>query len=375
MSSEPDPTSMSSRTKRDLRFAIIGAGMAGILSAVKLKEAGLTDFTVYEKGDRPGGTWRENTYPGLSCDVPSHLYCYSFALNPEWSHVFSPGAEIQAYFERVARSYEVVPHIRFGDEVVSCEFENGRWHLTTAGGHRDEVDVVIAATGVLHHPKYPDIKGLESFGGALFHSARWDHGVTLDGARVGIIGTGSTAMQIVSAIVDQVEKLALFQRTAQWVMPAANPAYTPEEQAAFRQHQHQMEELRAGVAQLFDGFSDAIVNAESPQMKMIERACLANLEDNVTDPDLRERLRPDYRAACKRLVVSADFYQAIQKPNAALVTQAIDSVEAGGVRTDDGRLHELDVLVLATGFKVDAFVRPMSVVGRDGQTLEQMWAH
>ncbi len=282
--------------------------MAGILSAIKLKEAGLEDFTVYEKADRLGGTWRENTYPGLSCDVPSHLYCYSFALNPEWSHLYSPGDEIQAYFERVAHRYGVVSSIRFGDEVVRCEFANGRWQLTTEKGHRDEVDVVIAATGVLHHPKYPDIDGLESFSGATFHSARWDHSVILDQARVGVIGTGSTAMQIVSAIVDRVEKLVLFQRTAQWVMPAVNHPYTPAEQAAFQKDQALMNELRVGVSQLYDGFSDAIVDAQSPQMKMIEDACLANLNENVIDPDLRKRLHPDYRAACKRLIVSPDFY-------------------------------------------------------------------
>src|ERR1700722_730253 len=143
----------SSKTRQGLRFAIIGAGMAGVLTAVKLKEAGFSDFTVYEKNDHLGGTWWENTYPGLSCDVPSHLYCYSFALNPEWSHTFSPGAEIQSYFERVARDYEIIPSIHFGDEVTSCTFENGRWQLSTAAGHRDQVDVVIAATGVLHHPK------------------------------------------------------------------------------------------------------------------------------------------------------------------------------------------------------------------------------
>ncbi|HVA02288.1 MAG TPA: NAD(P)/FAD-dependent oxidoreductase [Acidimicrobiales bacterium] len=374
MSNQSLLVSTSSKTRRGLRFAIIGAGMAGVLTAVKLKEAGFSDFTVYEKNDHLGGTWWENTYPGLSCDVPSHLYCYSFALNPEWSHTFSPGAEIQSYFERVARDSEIIPFIHFGDEVMSCTFENGRWQLSTAGGHRDQVDVVIAATGVLHHPKYPDIKGLDSFGGALFHSARWDHGVTLDGARVGIIGTGSTSVQIVSAIVDRVEQLVLFQRTAQWVIPAMNPAYTPEEKAAFRQDPHLIEQLRAGVSQIYDGFSGAIVDAESPQMKTIEQACLTNLEDSVTDPELRELLRPDYRAACKRLIVSGDFYRAIQKPNATLVTDAIDSIEAGGVRTVVGHLHELDVLVLATGFKVDAFVRPMSVVGRDDQSLEQAWS-
>jgi cation diffusion facilitator CzcD-associated flavoprotein CzcO len=365
---------MASGAGRDLRFAVIGAGMAGILSAIRLKETGHTDFTVYEKADRLGGTWRENTYPGLSCDVPSHLYSYSFAPNPEWSHLYSPGKEIRGYFERVADDHGVAPHVRFGDEVVRCDFTEGRWHLTTAGGWRDVVDVVIAATGVLHHPKYPDIKGLDSFAGPVFHSARWDHDVSIDGARVGIIGTGSTAMQIVSGIVDRVERLTLFQRTAQWVMPTMNPPYSPEERAAFGDNPRLMLEVRNRVAELFDGVSDGIINADSPQMKVIEEMCRANLENSVTDPDLRERLRPDYRAACKRLIISTNFYESIQKPNADLVTAAIDAVEPAGVRTVDGQRHELDVLVLATGFKVDAFVRPIAVVGRDGRNLDQAWA-
>jgi cation diffusion facilitator CzcD-associated flavoprotein CzcO len=373
MTNEP-ATPPVSTGPRPLRAAVIGAGMAGILSAIKLGQAGLTDFTVYEKADRLGGTWRENTYPGLSCDVPSHLYSYSFALNPEWSHLYSPGAEIEAYFERVAEEHDVVRHVRFGDEVVRCEFTGGRWQLTTASGERDEVDVVIAATGVLHHPRYPDIKGLDSFEGAMFHSARWDHTVTIDGARLGVIGTGSTAMQIVAAVVDRTESLTLFQRTAQWVMPAINPAYSAEERAAFERDRGTMEGVRASVAELFDHFSDGIVNAGSPEMAMIERFCLDNLENNVSDPELRERLRPDYRAGCKRLVVSTNFYEAIQKPNAILVTDAIEGVEPGGVRTADGRLHELDVLVLATGFHVDAFVRPITVLGRGGVELDQVWA-
>lgn len=356
------------------RFAIIGAGMAGILAAIKLTEAGLDDFTVFEKADRLGGTWRENTYPGISCDVPSHLYSYSFALTPEWSHRFSPGEEIQAYFERVARDHDLFPRIRFGDEVTRCAFVDGRWHVETASGHHDEVDIVIAATGVLHHPRIPDFEGLSSFEGAVFHSSRWDHGVPLDGARVGIVGTGSTAVQIVGAIVDRVKTLTLFQRTAQWVMPAANPAYTDEERAELRANPGRLVDLHAELSDQFDVFARVVVDAESAEMAMIEAACRANLEDTVRDPELLERLRPDYRAACKRLVVSPNFYEAIQQPNAELVTDGIERVEPNGVRTRDGRLHELDVLVLATGFKANAFMRPMELIGRDGVTLEQAWA-
>ncbi|HTZ07432.1 MAG TPA: NAD(P)/FAD-dependent oxidoreductase, partial [Acidimicrobiales bacterium] len=214
---------------RPLRVAVIGAGMAGILAAVKLTEAGVGEVVVYEKADRVGGTWRDNTYPGLTCDVPSHLYSYSFALNPDWTRTYATGAEIQAYLEDVARRYDVLRLVRFADEVRSCEFRRGRWHLRTAAGHHDSADVVIAATGVLHHPKLPEIEGLSSFGGAAFHSARWDHDATIDGARVGVVGTGSTAVQIVCGIVERVEHLELFQRTAQWVMPVPNPPIPPEE--------------------------------------------------------------------------------------------------------------------------------------------------
>jgi cation diffusion facilitator CzcD-associated flavoprotein CzcO len=359
---------------RNLRFAVIGAGMAGILSAIKLKEAGLTDFTVYEKGDSFGGTWRENTYPGLSCDVPSHLYSYSFRPNPDWSHAYSPGPEIREYFENVAREYGVEQRVRFNDEVVRAEYVDGRWRLETASGHRDVVDVVIAATGVLHHPRFPDIDGLDTFEGACFHSARFDHRVPLDGRRVGIIGTGSTAVQMVVALVERVAHLTLFQRTAQWVMPALNPEFTEEERRNFSEHPEELRELREKLEQAFDGFADGVVDASSPLMQMVARLCRSNLEDNVTDPELRELLRPDYQAACKRLIAADGFYQAIQHPNAELVVEKISHVEAEGVRTVDGTLHELDVLVLATGFKVDAFMRPLELIGRNGTRLDEVWA-
>ncbi len=358
---------------RELRVIVIGAGMAGILSAIKLREAGIDDVVLYEKADRLGGTWRENTYPGVACDVPSHLYSYSFALNPQWSHTFASGAEIQAYFERVAEEHGVIPLIRFGEEITRADWRDGRWHVESGSGHRDEADVVIAATGVLHHPKYPDIDGLDTFAGPCFHSARWDHDVDLAGKRVGVIGTGSTAVQIVGAIVEEVGHLTLFQRTPQWIAPMRNDAYDAEFQAALAEHPDQLEDLHQRLNDAFEIYSHAIVEADSPAMAAIEEGCRANLEANVADADLREALRPGYRAGCKRLVLSENFYDAIQHPHAELVTAAIERIEPEGVRTADGELHELDVLVLATGFRTDAFLRPMEVTGRDGVTLRQAW--
>jgi cation diffusion facilitator CzcD-associated flavoprotein CzcO len=362
----------SSRT--DLRFLIIGAGMSGILSAIELQKAGFDDFVIYEKADRLGGTWRENTYPGIACDVPSHFYSYSFAPNPEWSHRFAPGSEIQAYFEDVARRYGVAARIRFGSEVTRCAFEGGRWKIAMADGSTDEGHFVIAATGVLHHPAYPDIEGLDSFAGACFHSARWDHDVALAGKRVGVIGTGSSAIQIVGTLVDEVAELTLFQRTPQWVTPAENPAYSDEEKAEFRRRPEAMHSIRAAVSRAFtEGFANVLVDAESPVLKAIQQICVANLENSVADPELREKLRPSYRAACKRLILSGNFYDAIQRRNAKLVTEGIERIEKTGVRTRDGRLHELDVLVLATGFRVDRFVRPMQVIGHDATALDDVW--
>ena len=361
--------------QRDLRFAIIGAGMSGILTAIKLHEAGFTNYTIYEKTERLGGTWRENTYPGVACDVPSHLYTYSFEPNPNWTRHFAGGGEIQKYFEGVARKYGVEKAIQFGQELTRAEWKSGRWQLELKSGLRDQADVVIAATGVLHVPAMPDIAGLDTFGGARFHSARWDHSVALDGRRVGVIGTGSTAVQIVSALVDRVGKISVFQRTAQWVMPHDNGAYTEAERESFRRAPQLMREMHQNMSNMFVGmFANAVVDAKSPAMQMIEAACLANLETNVKDPVLREKLRPNYRAACKRLIFSPDFYAAIQKPNADLVIDAIERIEPKGVRTVDGRLHELDVLVLATGFRPDRFMRPAQIVGRNGVKLDDVWA-
>ena len=356
------------------RIVIIGAGMAGILSVIKFREAGYHDLVVYEKSDRIGGTWRENTYPGIACDVPAHLYTYSFEPNPDWSSTFASGPEIQRYFERIVEKYDVRPAIRFNEAVDRCEFIDGRWRIKTSTGRDDVADIVIAASGVLHHPFTADIPGLDSFAGARFHSAQWDHSVPLEGKRVGVIGTGSTAIQITSAIVDKVGRYDLFQRTAQWVMPIENKVYTEEEKREIRTNPAKLEAIRTEANEYFRKFSNAVIDSESEEMKEIEAACLANLEDNVKDPVLREKLRPNYRAGCKRLIFAPDFYQAIQHPNAHVITDGIERIEPQGVRLKTGELRELDVLVMATGFRTDSFIRPAVVKGRNGVDLDDVWA-
>ena len=357
-----------------LRFLVIGAGMSGILSAILLRKAGFDEVVLFEKADRLGGTWRENTYPGIACDIPSHLYSYSFALNPEWSHHFAPGAEIQAYFERAARELGVEPLIRYRTEIRRAEFHDGGWTVEASDGSTARGDVLIAATGVLHHPAHPAIAGLDSFTGNAFHSARWDHSVELAGKRVGVIGTGSSAIQIVAAIVDRVGELVLFQRTPQWIAPVQNPPYTEAEKETFRRDPGAIRQVRDETARsLTDGFANHLSDMNAPELRVIHDFCVANLENSVRDPVLREKLRPSYRAACKRLVMSDDFYEAIQRPNAELVTEGIARIEPAGVRTQGGVLHELDVLVLATGFRVDAFTRPMQILGRGGIDLDEVW--
>lgn len=358
-----------------LRAIIIGAGMAGILAGIKLQQRGDTDFTIYEKGDSIGGTWRENTYPGLSCDTPAHSYAYSFALNPDWSAFYAPGPEIKAYFETVAQRYAIVPHIRFDTEIASADWDGDRWVIRTKDGRTDWGHVLIAATGVLHHPRMPDIPGLSDFAGASFHSARWDHAVAVDGKRVGVIGTGSTGVQIVSALARRAARLVHFQRSAQWIMPCPDKAYSEDERRAFREQPSLMAEVRDGpeAAARRARFTAAIIDADSPQLAEIQAIVERNLEESIGDPVLREKLRPSYRAACKRLIFSPSYYQAVQEPAVFLEDQAIERIEPSGVRMRDGTLHQLDVLVLATGFKVDQFVRPIRIRGEGGLDLDDFW--
>ncbi|WP_120969052.1 NAD(P)/FAD-dependent oxidoreductase [Comamonas sp. lk] len=353
---------------------VIGCGMSGILAGIHLKNAG-KKFIILEKAETLGGTWRDNTYPGLTCDVPSHAYTYSFEPNPEWSRVLPPGAEIQQYFEAVFEKYGLAESVRFNSEISSAQWLGEAWQLTDQQGKCYEGVSVVAATGVLHHPNYPQIKGLQEFEGQTIHSARFDHSVPLDGKRVAVVGNGSTGVQIVSALAAR-SKVRHFQRTPQWIFPVENPLFSEEQRAEFRSNRDLLVYLQREPTYLanVERFTEGVLDPDSEQIQEIQILCQSNLDNTVTDPALRQKLQPNYRAGCKRLIYSPDYYRAIQHPDAQLISEGISQVEKNGIRTSDGALHEMDVIVLATGFKTDRYVRPMQVTGLYGKTLEQAWS-
>jgi cation diffusion facilitator CzcD-associated flavoprotein CzcO len=358
---------------RTLKVAIIGAGMSGLCMAAKLQDAGIDTFTIFEKADDVGGTWRDNTYPGLSCDVPSRFYSYSFRPNPDWSRFMSPGPEIQSYFRQVADERGIRLHVRFGAEVTSARYQDGRWRVVTTAGEED-FDVVVMATGVLRIPRYPDIPGVDSFTGPSFHSSRWDHSVSLSDKRIGLIGTGSTGVQITSELGGKVRALKIFQRTPQWIYPSPNLRYRRLTKAALRRWPSLNKVgYRFWQAYFENSLGRATVEA-CWQRRLMSAVCRWNLRLSVRDCELRRKLTPDYQAMCKRIVLAGHYYQSVQKPGVHVITDAIDHVEARGVVTTDGTLHELDVLVLATGFDFHAYVRPIDLVGENGRTLEEAWA-
>lgn len=339
-----------------------------------LRNAGVTDFTLYEKADGVGGTWWHNRYPGLTCDVPSRFYQFSFDLNPEWSHLFAEGREIRDYAAEVVRRERLAPWLCLNTEITQARWEDGRWSLRCADGTTDVADVLVCATGILHRPFVPDIVGLDSFAGKVFHSSQWDETAETAGRRVAVIGTGSTGVQITGALAGVASRLTVFQRSRHWVLSVPNPAYTDRGKRLLRRFPFLRRLSYHGYrASMFDFLAQAPVLPGA--RRRIAQALVRAGYVKIRDPKLRADVTPDYPPLCKRLIVSPHWFKAIQRPDVEVVTEGIDRIEPEGIRDQSGRLHKLDVIALATGFRAQAFMRPMDITGRDGLTLEEAWAN
>ncbi|MER6016586.1 flavin-containing monooxygenase [Streptomyces anulatus] len=357
-----------------VRVAVIGTGFGGLGAAVRLRREGITDFVVLERADSVGGTWRDNSYPGCACDVPSHLYSFSFAPNPDWPRTFSGQEHIRAYLERVADNFGLRPHIRLNHEVklMTWDKENLYWVIESADGSVLHADVVVSATGPLSDPKTPDIPGLDSFPGKVFHSARWDHDYDLAGKRVAMVGTGASAIQIVPAIQPKTAKLTLFQRTPPWVMPRMDRTISKAERALHRAVPV------TGTARrgLLWGIRELQVSAftkHPDQLGLVEKIAKSNMARAIKDPALRAKLTPDYRIGCKRILLSSTYYPALAQPNVDVVASGLSEIRGSTVVAADGSEAEVDAIIFGTGFHVTDMPIAERVVGEEGITLAESW--
>lgn len=355
-----------------VRVAIVGSGFGGLGTAIRLAAAGVTDYLVFERSGDVGGVWRDNTYPGCACDVESHLYSFSFARNPEWSRTFSPQREIWAYLRACAERFDVLPRIRFDHAITAASWDEDaqRWRLETSKG-LFTADFLVAAVGALSEPSIPAIPGIETFAGKAFHSARWDHAHPLEGARVAVIGTGASAIQLVPAIQPKVAKLALFQRTPPWIVPRRDRAIGERERNILRYSNAAQWLERARIYALREIMALAFFDVRAA--KLTQRLAMRHLERSVRDPALREKLTPRYAMGCKRILLSDEYYPAVARKNVDLVTDGIAEIRPEGVLTKSGVLHEVDTIIFGTGFEVQGYPFAAHVRGRGGRTLQETW--
>ncbi|MBM7520475.1 flavin-containing monooxygenase [Nocardioides nitrophenolicus] len=353
---------------------VIGAGFGGLAAAHHLRAAGVADVTVLERAADVGGVWRENTYPGAACDVPSVLYSWSFAPKHDWSHRYARQPEILDYIRQHARRSGLADLVRTGAEVTGATWSDAdrRWTVRLAGGEELHADVLVSAVGQLSRPSVPALPGLESFAGSAFHTATWDHDVDLTGRRVAVVGTGASAIQVVPAIVDRVAGLTVFQRSAPYVVPKPDGAYSPRQQRRFGRRPRLHRLTREGVFHLTEQLNRTL-DSDGRLAGVLHQAWRLHLRRQVRDPELRARLVPDYPLGCKRLLFSNDWYPALSRPHVDVVDERIEAVEAGGIRTADGVLHPADVLVFGTGFAATEFLAPMEIRGRAGRRLADAW--
>lgn len=352
---------------------IVGAGFGGLGMGIQLKRRGEDAFVILERADDVGGTWRDNHYPGVACDVPSHLYSFSFRTNPNWSHVFSPGGEIQQYLRDCAREEGLLPHLRLGTTMLDARWDEAqqRWSVQTSRG-LFTCRILIACPGHLADEHLPRIEGLSGFTGDLFHSARWNHGVPLQGKRIGVVGSGASAIQIVPELARLASSMVVFQRSAPYLIPRANRSYTAAEKRLFARDPSLMHKLRADL--FWTGETNFAQRRNVPRfVREAKDMALSHLHDQVADPALRAKLTPDYEIGCKRVLISNDYYPALTRDNVQLEASALARVEGNTAISADGRRYELDVLVCATGFEATRPPFAKSIHGRQGISLDAHW--
>lgn len=358
--------------ERDVRVAVIGGGISGIAASVHMRRIGIEDFAVLERAAEPGGTWRDNTYPGCACDVPTTLYSFSFAPKPDWSRAFAPQEEIRRYVLDVAEKHGVADRIHCNTDVLAAEWdeERQRWLIETSAGDY-AAEVMVSATGPWSEPVIPDLPGLDEFEGKVFHSSRWDHEHDLDGARVAVIGSGASAVQFVPEIQPRVGQMTVFQRTAHWVLPKVDGPVGPRTQRIFRRYPSTQRALREGLYYTTELIGVAMRNPRL--LAPLQAAGRAHLKRTVPDPELRRILTPDYTLGCKRLLFSNEWYQALGKPNVDVVPHAVREVTPNSVIAADGTEREVDTILLGTGFTITDLPIAERVRGREGRTLDETW--
>lgn len=355
--------------------AVIGAGFAGIGAAIRLRDKGIDDFVVLERDTRVGGTWRDNTYPGAACDIPSRLYSYSFAPNPDWSHTYSGSAEILDYIDRMVETSGVAPHIRFEHTVTGLEYDAaaGEWTIALDGREPLRARSVILASGPLANCSFPAITGIEDYEGHKIHSARWDHDYDFTGKKVAVVGTGASGVQIVPELVEKAASVKVFQRTPGWVLPRINTETGEFTKGLYRSIPGAQQLARA---LWFWGHESVALGVvwNTPLTRVVEAVSKLHLRMQVRDPWLRRQLTPDFAAGCKRLLMTSDYYPALQRDNCTLVTWPIARIAPQGIRTVEGVEHRFDCIVFATGFDVSKTGSPIPVTGLDGRVLADEWS-
>jgi cation diffusion facilitator CzcD-associated flavoprotein CzcO len=362
--------------RRNPSIAIVGAGFSGIGLAVRLKEAGFTDLVIYDKGDGPGGVWRDNSYPGAACDAPSHLYSYSFEPKPDWSRRFAEQPEILAYLRHCVDKYGLAPHLRLGTEITQAEYlPAGAWRLHTRDGRCHAHDLVIAACGQLSNPAVPALPGRDSFTGTVFHSARWDHEHDLAGERIAVVGNGASAIQFVPHIAPDAAALTIFQIEVHWISRKPDREYPRWRKALNRRLPAVQRLSRLGIFLWFELLlNPSLISPRARRALSVHIRALCRFAlRTVKDPALRDRLTPHYEPGCKRILTSSDYYEALNRPNVSVVDSPITEITSRGVRTADGAHHPVDTIIFATGFRSQDFVAPMRVIGTHGTELNAAW--